>query len=165
MQRAQIDVIQVATVADDTFYRIDVGDNRVAIDSGPGATAESIRDALVTAIDALGTVTVTAETAVDELKIETALGEDLPLTLNPVDEDDKLVFDTAQHQNAVDIAYLRDSGETPLTDLVDGIYWEKRSNVDFFFLTKTRIDDDAGLIETVEITDESFTGDTFSIGA
>ena len=142
--RRQSDVVEVATVTPSVDYVITIGDETVSIDSGLTPTAETIRDALVLAVDALDKVTATAETEVDRLKIEVVRsGEDVPLTL-----DSKLAF--ISRQTAVDLVYMRDTGETNLTEFLDGISFEDRAATDIFMNTKSLKEDDVSFIDTVE---------------
>jgi hypothetical protein len=160
LQQAQISGIEVTTVADDTDFTVIVDGVSVTIDSGAGATEESIRNALVAALDAETKITRTIdEDSEDEAKL-TVTGEEGDIFSVSVETGLTLSI----IQGGVDLAYQSHTGPTEVSKFLD-VHWDERWVTTFVFNTKYVDFDDEGGIETVNITEEEITGDVVTVEA
>jgi len=142
-QRQEVD-ISVDTVIDVMTYTVTISGYDISITSGVGATAESIRDLLLAAVN-LTSLGVLAEngTTTDTLKITSVVpGYEWSCVAgsNLIKEEIK---------DGVYISYIDEFGNTDLTGVLDTGF-EDRSQVDIWFTCTNTSFDEIDLIEHVE---------------
>lgn len=164
LSRVQSDTVTIVTVENDSSYTLAINGEPITVVSGNPATDLDIRDAFVTAIPlTVPGVQAVAGASDAELKIiGKRRGYEYDLYIgtpgNPPTPDSKM--ELTEHIGAVDLVYLRDTGITDTSELLDDTTWEPRKVNDITFGTSSTITDEPGVIEKVEITD-GITNETF----
>ena len=169
LQQAQETTVVVTTASDDTDYGVSVDEESSTVDSGVGATKESIRDALVAKVNAA--VLAAPSYYPDGLEAEADAVETdrFTITAHPGIEFDVAVTDgdmdtPSGWTPAVGLAALRDDGVVDLTERLAASF-EERAGLDVIFNSATRATDDPSTIEKVTITNELNDDETFDVEA
>lgn len=163
LRREQINTVRVSTVAAGTNYTITVNDVDVTVNSGVAPTAQTIRDALVAALNStnvsnpwvgyLGLVRAVVGGSTDTLLVYADKGYEFNVVLG------SRLTQTA-YQGAVDLAYRMEYGINDLTAILE-TKSEKRIQMDVRFGMSLRSYKVVDAIEHVEaeVNDLSFTVD------
>jgi len=155
LKRKQVDIVEIDSVVDSTDYTITIDGSGNTVDSGVGASLLSIRNALKVLINSNPYIEVVASDGISDglLNLTIDFGQQYTIALGS-----RLSFST--QIGSVDLAYQTNIGQTDVAAMLE-TSWEHRQSIDFTFGTCLEIDDaESGVIEKVEYTDNSITGDT-----
>lgn len=153
LRRAQIDAITVAAALPNTDYTITIDDVDVTVNSGVAPTLQTIRDALVAAVNStnlayawvgyLGEVEAVAGASSDVLNLYAGPGYEFTVSLGAN-------LTLSSHQGAVDLAYRYEHGINDLTAMLE-TKSENRVQMDVCFGMSLRQFRTIDVIENVEV--------------